>query len=187
MPVSRTLATDAYYHLYNRGVDGRNIFLRHENYLYFLKLFRKYCTADQATLVAYCLMPNHYHILLKIRSDTFGKTVMAPFGSAYAQAINAQQKRRGPLFQGRYQAKHVAHDRYLVELSRYIHLNPVRARLCKHPQDWQYSSYQDYIGLRNGSLPNPNIVLDQFPSVQAYADYIESAQPRSMSKHLKFD
>lgn len=76
--------------------------------------------------------------------------------------MNKRFDRTGSIFQGAFQAKPVERDEYLLHLSRYIHLNPVRARLVQHPKDWAYSSYPDYVGLRNGSLPHPAFVLELF-------------------------
>ena len=68
-------------------------------------------------------------------------------------------------------------DTYLVHLSRYLHLNPVLAGLVEAPEDWRYSSYKDFAGLRSGTLPNPQIVLDQFPSVEAYREFVLAYLP----------
>ena len=148
-------------HLYNRGVNRQPIFFTRENWHFFLRRLRHYCTADQADILAYCLMPNHYHLLVHLHTDTFGADVMQPFIISYTKAINKQQGRVGPLFQGPYQAKRVDNQRYLMHLTRYIHLNPVAARLTDAPQAWPYSSFQEYIGTRSGTLPRPEMVLAQ--------------------------
>lgn len=97
--------------------------------------------------------------------------------------------RSGPLFQGPFQARLVDTDEYLLHLSRYIHLNPVHAGLVRHPADWSYSSFREYAGLRNGSLPKPAIVLSQFPSHQAYVQFVEAytRDSRSVIQHLMLD
>ncbi len=69
-------------------------------------------------------------------------------------------------------------DSYLVHLSRYLHLNPVMAGLVERPEDWEFSSYREYIGLRDGTLPKSEIVLSQFPSPEAYREFVESYTPR---------
>ena len=99
---------------------------------------------------------------------------MQRFSISYTKAINKRYRRAGSLFQGPFQAVHVDQDAYLMHLSRYIHLNPVQAGLVQRPEDWEYSSYRDYIGLRQGTLPQPDIVLAQFPSVAAYREFVES-------------
>jgi len=163
-----------YYHLYNRGVNRQPISFNEDNRAYFIKQLRLYARSDLLDIVAYCLMPNHYHLLVYLKTESLSAKVMQPFGVSYTKAINKQQDRVGPLFQGRFQAVLVDKEGYLLDLSRYIHLNPVRAGLVKHPADWAYSSYRDYVGLRNGTLPNPDVILAQFPSRQAYAEWVEA-------------
>ena len=163
------------YHFYNRGVDRRPIFMCDENWRFFLRRMHEYFVPDAIVIIAYCLMPNHYHLLMRVVDDDVARIVMQPFTVSYAKAINKQEGRSGPLFQGPFQAKLVDQDAYLKWLSRYIHLNPVAAGLASIPADWAYSSYRDYIGLRHGTLPNPEIVLSQFPSRQAYAEFMEES------------
>jgi len=81
---------------------------------------------------------------------------------SYTKAINKRYQRRGVLFQGPFQAVHVDRNEYLLHLSRYIHLNPVTAGLVERPENWEFSSYREYLGLRDGTLPEPEIVLSQF-------------------------
>ena len=150
-----------YYHVYNRGVNFQDIFFNKENWGFFLRRLREYFTPDKAIIIAYCLMPNHYHLLVYLLTDNFGAEVMQPLMVSYSKAINKQEKRVGPLFQGPYKAKSVSNERYLMHLSRYIHLNPVEAGLVIKPEDWAFSSYQEYIGIRRGTLPHPEVIWEQ--------------------------
>ena len=168
------LTPGQYYHIYNRGVNQEDIFFSAENWAFFIQRLQEYFKPELIEIVAYCLMPNHFHLLVYVKSEDVGRTVMQPFTVSYAKAINRQQQRSGHLFQGPYQVKRVGSDAYLKWLSRYIHLNPVTANLAKTPADWLFSSYRDYIGLRHGTLSKPAIILDQFPSPQAYAEFVES-------------
>lgn len=118
-------------------------------------------------------MPNHYHLLVYLHGNEFSHKVMQPFGTSYTKAINKVQNRVGALFQGRFKGIHIENDSYLLHLSRYIHRNPVEAGLVSRPADWEFSSYRDYIGLRNGTLPKPDIILGQFASVEEYAAFVE--------------
>jgi len=178
-----------HYHLYNRGANRQPIFFSDENWGYFLRLVRHYLKPDLIDVVAYCLLPNHYHLLVSLKTDALAKKIMQPFTVAYSKAINKQQGRTGPLFEGPFQARLVDRDEYLVHLSRYIHLNPVSAGLVAHPEDWTFSSYRDYLGLRKGTLPAPGIVMSQFPSPQAYAAFVEDYQPddRRVIEQLMLD
>lgn len=134
------------------------------------------------SIVAYCLMPNHFHFLVYLRCDDFSDR-MSSFQKSYTQAINRARERVGPLFQGRFRAEHVDREEYLTHLSRYIHLNPVVAGLVQRPADWEFSSYREFIGLREGSLPEPHPVLQVFESRAAYRSFVErgtSVVPREV-------
>ena len=153
---------DQYYHIYNCGVNYQKIFFTPANWHFFLLRLRKYFTSEHADIISYCLMPNHYHLLIHAKSTDFSARVMQPLGTSYTKAINKQQNRIGSLFQGPFQAKLILQDSYLLQLSRYIHLNPVIAGFVSQPEDWDYSSYREYTGYRNGTLPKPIIILSHF-------------------------
>ena len=134
-------------------------------------------------------MPTHYHLLVYLKIDNPSKQIMQPFSLSYTKAINKQQGRVGPLFQGPFQATWVDRDEYLLHLSRYIHVNPVTAGLVERPEEWIFSSYRDTIGLREGTLPVPDMILSQFPSRQAYRAFVESYRDQDalVIEHLLFD
>ena len=176
-----------YYHLYNRGNNFQSIFFDRENYLYFLRQVREHLATEVIEIVAYCLMPNHYHLLVQLKTDDLS-AAMQPFALSYTKAINKRYTRVGSLFQGRFKATRVDRDDYLLHLSRYIHLNPVTAGLVQRLQDWEFSSYPEFIGQRNGSLPKPGIVPSQFPSPDAYRQFVESCVEDDKGiEHLLFD
>lgn len=176
-----------YYHIYNRGVNRQPIFFADHNWGFFIRRLREHFTEELVHIVAYCLMPNHYHLLIYVLCDAFGHEVMQPFGTSYTKAINQEQNRVGPVFQGRFKGKQVEKDGYLLHLSRYIHRNPVEAGLVTHPADWPYSSYRDYIGLRQGTLPQSEVILAQFASVASYAAYVEEGDDKYKPiRHLLF-
>ena len=129
------LISEHYYHIYNRGGNFEHIFFQTENWLYFLRRLRRYCNPLLGAIIAYCLMPNHYHLLIHLKTDEFSQNVMQPFSVSYTKAINKQQGRVGPLFQGPFQAKIADKNEYLLHLSRYIHLTPVSAGLVGTAED----------------------------------------------------
>ena len=114
---------------------------------------------------------------------------MRSFGQAYTQAINRRFDRSGTLFEGRFQAIHVDREAYLMHLSRYLHLNPVEAGLVKLPEGWEYSSYREYLGLRDGTLFEIEPILREFASRSAYRRFVESgmAGADELIRHLVID
>jgi putative transposase len=164
-----------YYHIYNRGNNRQPIFFERENYLFFLRRLRRYLVGEPKTseVIAYCLMPNHFHLLVSPHDDCLSRR-MQRFSISYTKAINNRYGRVGALFQGQFQALPADQDGHLLHLSRYIHLNPVAAGLVERGEDWEFSSYQDYLGLRSGTLPSPDIVLSQFAEPSAYRAFVEA-------------
>ena len=132
-------------------------------------------------------MPNHYHLLIYLRDKDLS-AAMHRFTMSYTNAINRRYGRSGSLFEGRFQTRLVDSDAYLLQLTRYIHLNPVKAGLVQRPEDWEFSSYQDYVDLRRGTLPQRDVVLQQAGTVLAYRQFVESAAIDTSSiQHLLFD
>jgi putative transposase len=172
-----------YYHLYNRG----RIFFERENYSFFLHRMRQYLL-HILDVVAYCLMPTHYHLLVLLKEADLSHQ-MQLFAISYTKAMNKRYNRVGALFQGAFQAKHVGENDYLVQLSRYIHVNPVTTGLVKQLEEWEFSSYREYVGLRNGTLPQTEIVLSQFLSPAAYGEFVGSyaLQEQERIADLLFD
>jgi len=162
-----------YYHLYNRGVNYEAIFFSPDNYTYLLRLLKKRLVCYPMAVIAYCLMPNHYHFLVKLEQDDTLPQLMRGLFGAYVQALNRQQSRQGPLFQGRFRAIMVDEDAYLTHLARYIHANPVVAGLVATPEAWAYSNYQEVVGLRAGTLCDDTLVPGYFPTGQAYREFVE--------------
>lgn len=167
-----------YYHLYNRGHNRSNIFFDRQNYLYFLRQLHRYLVQQDVDIVAYCLMPNHYHLLVYLQTDDLSNRMQACMLS-YTKAINQRYQRCGSLFQGRFQAIWVNTDQYLLHLTRYIHLNPVKAGFVTRPEDWEFSSYQDYLELRQGQLLAMPQFHSELGSTSDYRKFVESeiAQP----------
>jgi putative transposase len=173
-----------YYHLYNRGNDRRLIFFEQENYLYFLRLIRRHLIEQTLDVLAYCLMPNHYHLLVQCKAHGVSRAMMR-LSVAYTKAMNRRYNRVGALFQGQFQAIAVDSDEYLYHLTRYIHLNPVKAGLVAHPKEWAFSSYREYAGLRSGTLPQLEVVRRQLVSEAAYQTFLKpDDEPRVMGREL---
>jgi len=172
------LAPKEVYHIYNRGTEKRNIFLTERDYERFIALLylsnsknpikmeeqrgrtlRELLETERGEplvdIGAYCLMPNHFHLLLRQREDGGISKFMQKLVTGYTMYFNVKNDRTGTLFQGRYKSKHAGEDRYLKYLMSYIHLNPsalfnsdsARSNLDAHLEAYQYSSYADYAGI----------------------------------------
>ncbi len=153
------LEPEKYYHIYNHAVGNELLFNSDNNYLFFLKLVKKYLI-DYADIYAYCLMPNHFHFIIKVKDiekpnkgsvprrvnkKNIGQQFSNLFNS-YAQTFNKENIRKGSLFVNRYKRKLISDEKYLLKLIHYIHFNPVAADLCEDLTDWKYSSYNAIIG-----------------------------------------
>jgi REP element-mobilizing transposase RayT len=161
-----------YYHLYNRGVNKQKIFFSDKNYSYFIFQLSSYFRGE-ADILAYCLMPNHFHIVIHVKSGNFLKKSLHPFLVKYSKAINKEQNRVGPLFQGRYQVNLIEDDGYLLECVKYIHLNPVRAEIVDLPVKWKYSSYSAYLSATHADFVETGPVMEYFETIKEFQEYTE--------------
>lgn len=222
MPARNTIkiyAENAYYHVYNRGVEKRDIFLDDQDYRTFLHLLKIYLSppdksapaltrsnlvrprpaqsiSEEVKLIACCLMPNHFHLLLKQHSRDGMVKLMRRIATTYVMYFNERYQREGALFQGTYKAIGIDYEYYLLHLSRYIHLNPqalTRSNLVSYP----YSSYPYYLGRKHAEWIDPAPVLSYFSSegnkllktANSYKDFVESyrADPHEVLGRLALD
>ena len=154
------------YHVFNRGNNKQRIFFKPENYAYFLKGIERYLLPN-CDLLAWCLMPNHFHLL--IHANSFSTPVIHDGSferqqfsqgikqllSSYTKAINKQEGRTGSLFQQKTKAVCATTiELYATTAFHYIHQNPLKAKLVKRMEDWEFSSFRDYLGLRNDPMCN---------------------------------
>jgi putative transposase len=175
MPVRKlTFESGHYYHFYNRGAGKRSIFYKHEDYIDFLQRFKENAAKVGAVATAYCLMPNHYHFLLRQSGEmSVGRAVQWTC-LGYAKHFNLKYDEQGALFAGRFQAILVSTDAYLLHLCRYIHANPVIANLALTPDLWPYSNYLEWIGERQGTLVDRAFVQQHFPTPERYVRYVQA-------------
>ena len=151
----------AFFHIIVRGNNRENVFRDSEDYVRYLQKFVHFYREGDITLHAYCLMPNHIHLLLEMGKISLSK-VLQRFHTWYTQYFNRRHDRMGHVFQGRYKAIVCKKDAYLLELVRYIHLNPVRAGLVDSPEDYPWSSHRIYLGIEKSEVIDPSLVLKQF-------------------------
>jgi len=162
-----------YYHIYNRGCNKENIFFDENNYLFLLNKFKKYKDDFNISIIAYCLMPNHYHFLLRQNSDFSISGYIQRIFNGYTKAINKKHERSGTLFGSKYQSILVDKENYLIHLCRYIHRNPVDAKLVLDISDWKYSNYHEWIGNREGSLFDKEFILERFGTIISYKNFVD--------------
>lgn len=129
------------FHAYNRVLLGERLFHSAENATHCLRLLRRYAPQQGVELLAYTLMPTHYHLLLRQTQEVPVARYLSVVFNAYVQALNRQLERRGPLFCGRFGLQVVRDDDQLLQAARYIHLNAVKAGIALRPDDWPHSDY----------------------------------------------
>ena len=149
-----------FYHIYNKAVANSQLFVEEKNYSFFISRIKTYLL-DCVDVLAYCLMPNHYHLLIKLNTSEL-PSAMGRMAMSYSKAMNKVYRRTGHLFQGRYQARFINNHIHLDQVARYIHLNPYKAGLCKDPIEWKMSSYPVYIGVREADFTEPGIILEYY-------------------------
>jgi putative transposase len=221
MPIrSDALVTDYYYHIFNRGINRQTIFLDRncykraleilEFYSYespgikyskFLKLSDdeqrnrleqlRYDQNKLVEIVAFCFMPNHFHLLLKQLKDNGISRFVGNFQNSFTRYVNTKTSRIGPILQGEFKSVLVRNDSQLLHLSRYIHLNPYSSGIISTNSGlitYPWSSYYLYLDKQQLHVCNPNIILSQFTSLEDYRSFVEDRagyqQELELIKHL---
>lgn len=213
MPYRLTpLINDGYYHVFNRGVEKREIFLDGKDYSRFLitlyyyqfsgpkpklstyKRFRKNDFENHPKIVeiiSYCLMPNHFHLILRQNGDNGISEFMSKSTNSYTKFINTKYKRVGSLLQGQFKAEVIESDEHLIQVNRYVHLNPFVAEIVKDLKDFPYSSYKEYTEDATNIICNTQPILSLFTNKQAYVEFIKDYADYSKKlhriKHLLID
>lgn len=142
--IARIHTPGLYYHVFARGNNKDTIFFEDADYQRFLNNLEKYREKLRYKLYAYCLLPNHFHLLLQVNTISLSK-IMQSIMTAYTMYVNKKYKRVGHIFQGRYQCVIVEKDSYFLHVHRYIHLNPVQSGHASLPENYPRSSYVRYI------------------------------------------
>src|SRR3989344_499221 len=218
---STVLANDQFYHIFNRGVEKRTIFEYKRDYeraintikfyrfknlpLKFSKflikpkenkfeLYKKIeKNGELIEIIAYCLIPNHFHLLVKQLQENGISKALSNFTNSYAKYFNTRNNRNGPLFQGIFKAVRVESNEQLLHLSRYIHLNPVVSFVIKEEnfEDFAWSSLKEYLNNSIEGFCKKDYILDQFKSINEYKkfikDHISFAKEHEKIKHLTFE
>ncbi|MGI0107894.1 transposase [Salinimicrobium sp. WS361] len=190
------IETGNFYHIYNRGNNGSNIFFEEENYSYFLRLYEKYIPPVADTF-AWCLMRNHFHLLLYLKTDSEikkedylffpGKESKKPDASrqlghlfnAYAQAINKKYGRTGSLMEKSFERKRITSEDYLKQIIFYIHNNPVHHGVVQRMREYPWSSYNIIIS-DNPTIVKRKEVIEIFGDIDNFKAYHERNEGRDL-------
>jgi putative transposase len=176
MPYARkdllTWQKGMYYHIYNRGAHQMSIFREPKNYLFVISKIKEYSKQHNVSMVAYSLMPTHYHMLGRQDGDEPAGSLPQSVFNSYTKAYNKTYNHSGTLFEGRFHAKPIQTSAHLLHLCRYIHGNPVKDGLVTDPADWPYSNYLEWIGERDGSLVDRDFIHNQFGNPQEYKKFL---------------
>lgn len=204
MPYRMTpLVNGEYYHVFNRGVAFQPTYSLKKDYERFL-LYLSYYRFDNlpfklskllqipleerekilqelkiagekiVEIIAFCLMPNHFHLLLKQESDSGISIFMRKITDGFTRYFNTRHERVGPIFQGAFKAVHVERDEQLIHLSRYIHLNPLVSFIVREENflSYQWSSLKHYLEGESNGLVNIKLILEHFKSPKDYLNFV---------------
>lgn len=204
------LATHEIYHVFNHSVASIPIFKGERECRLFLEATRFYLQPNPptrfsiyryskdrfsikldsrlVTVISFCLMPNHFHFILRQEENNGIKKFVQKLTNSFAHYYILKYKKRGHVFEGNFKAVRIETDEQLIHLSRYIHLNPVTSYLVERPEDYLYSSYRNYLGKETSDIINPQLVLNQFSSPNHYQlfvlDQIDYQRKLEEIKHL---
>ncbi len=203
-------ANQEFYHIYNLGVEKRVVFENQHDLQRFLDTltyytnknnkprfsFRNRETAKKENevpsetlveIVAYCFMPNHFHLLLKQVSDNGVSMFLSKATNSYTKYFNKKYRRVGPLFQGTFKAVQIKSGEELVSLSRFIHLNPLTGFIVKDLSRFPFSSYLEYINSNSRSICKKDYILQHFQNPQEYEQFVHNPEdyPKSVKEMEK--
>lgn len=177
----KTYIPEAYYHIYNRGLNKQTTFVDDYDYATFLNLLKRYLSKEpvkdkkgreyktlygQLELLAFCLQPNHFHLLIYQEGPRSMSDLLHRVTTAYTSYFNKRHRRGGPLFHERFKASHIGRDEYLQHISRYIHLNP------KDYENWDFSSLSYYTGKKNADWVKTARIKELFEDQKEYMNFL---------------
>lgn len=153
----RFVFQNAFYHVFNRGINKQPIFLSEADYQFFLSKLQQLREKYDHSVYAFCLMPNHFHFSIQTRKIPISK-IMSSLTTSYSMYFNRTYQHYGPVFQNRFKSILIENNSYFLKLSQYIYLNPVKAGLVSDPKNYPYSSIREALGLESLSLLDSDIV-----------------------------
>jgi putative transposase len=162
------------YHIYNRGAHRSSMFRKSLHYQKCVELLQKYSVRYRVTLIAYCLMPNHYHLMVRQeKSGSISRFLQTTF-NAYVQYFNTMEKHSGTLLQGAAKSKRITSDAHLLRCLAYIHTNPVRASLVRNATEWQYSNYSPWVDDLDASFASRQLRASLIGDGKSYEEFVRN-------------
>jgi REP element-mobilizing transposase RayT len=172
------------YHTVIRGIDKRYIYEEDSDKYFFISCIKKAKVIGKFEIYAYCFMDNHAHLIIKEGNETIGQ-IMKRITVRYVQWYNKKYGLSGHLFQNRYSSETVETDRYLLAAIRYVHQNPIKAKIAKNLYNYQWSSYQDYINL-NSNIIEICKILDYFAGITQFKKFMTARnQDECLDENIK--
>lgn len=171
MPRKLRIKIPGYYHIINRGVERRNVFLKSEDYDKFLELLADMKKVYNITVHAYCLMTNHYHILIETKDENISEAIQF-LNSFYSMYFNKEYKRSGHLWQGRFSSYFLYDDAHFWIVTKYIERNPIKAKMVNKVDAYVYQSFYLWKNNKNLSLLEDSMIKDM--TIREYEEYIST-------------
>ncbi|HHV15685.1 MAG TPA: transposase [Gelria sp.] len=156
--VRRRYSASGCYHIMLRGNEQKKIFLDDGDHQRFLDILLKKKTETQLLIYAYCLMDNHIHLVVRDDQNEIS-TIMKGIATSYAMFFNVKYNRVGHVFQGRFKSEPIEDERYLMSVIRYIHNNPVKAKIVEKPNQYEWSSYRSYVNPEETTIAEVRYIL----------------------------
>jgi len=188
-PRNLTPVQGEYYHVYNRGALKMTLYLSAGAYDLFMRLVAKYARKFRISVIAICLMPNHFHLVVRVDEGGQLEMFMQMLCGVYSRKVNVAQRRTGTIFEGRYHIRHVKDDAYFKTLCRYVHRNPVAAALVDHPLKWKYSNYAEVMGTRALLHGDYQAIITSFGGREEYEAFVllEVEPSKNLDENLAQD
>jgi putative transposase len=192
-----SFSTDSFYHIINRGIANQKLFNDASDYQRFIVTLNFYIEKNPpqklslttkeelnkillsspkkplVEIISYCLMPNHFHLLLKQLEENGITNFMKNLQNSYTRYYNSKNKRIGTMYQGTFKAVTIENDEQLLHVSRYIHLNPFASKITNHHHQYPWSSYKIYLDNRTGRICSPKLILEMIGSPSKFQKFID--------------
>ena len=178
------LESDRFYHLYNRGNNHENIFFEEKNYKFFLKKYQDYLM-EYVSTYAFCLLPNHFHFLIKVHDNNVSNQ-LKKFFQSYVKSINNAYGRSGSLFLKNFKRIEITKDDYLKRIVYYIHYNPEKHKIVENFRYYKYSSYKAFI-VEQPTKILKNEVFEWFGSKEEFIEYHQYLKEMELDKKIVFE